>query len=123
VVAAGGYLVQLLPEVGRGPLAIMAERLNDFRDIRELLTKLDAAPAPLLDEILYGMPFTRLSDSPLSWKCRCSAVRVMSSLATLSRADITELISDGNPIELSCDFCTQTYAISPTQLAGLLDQS
>lgn len=123
VVASGGYLVQLLPEVGRAPLAIMAERLNDFRDIRELLANTDAAPSPLLDEILYGMPFTRLSESSLSWKCRCSAVRVMSSLATLSRAELGELIADGKAIELSCDFCQQTYNISPTELAGLLEQN
>lgn len=123
VVASGGYLVQLLPEVGRAPLAIMAERLNDFRDIGELLAKTDAAPSPLLDELLYGMPFTRLHESELSWKCRCSAVRVMSSLATLSRAELAELISDGKAIELSCDFCHQTYNISPNQLAGLLEQS
>jgi len=123
VIAAGGYLVQLLPEVGRGPLAIMAERLSDFRDISELLAKTDAAPSPLLDEILYGMPFTRLSEHSLSWKCRCSTVRVMSSLATLSKADLSELIEDGKPIELSCDFCGQTYNISAPQLAGLMEQS
>ncbi|MET0388545.1 MAG: Hsp33 family molecular chaperone HslO [Polyangiales bacterium] len=123
VIAAGGYLVQLLPEVGRGPLAIMAERLNDFRDISDLLARTNAAASPLLDEILYGFPFTRLSEHPLGWKCRCSTVRVMSSLATLSKADLTELIEDSKPIELSCDFCGQTYNISPTQLAGLMDQS
>ena len=33
VVAAGGYLVQLLPEVGRGPLMVMTERLKDFESI------------------------------------------------------------------------------------------
>jgi molecular chaperone Hsp33 len=123
VVAAGGYLVQLLPEVGRGPLAVMAERLNDFRDISELLARTDAAPSPLLDEILYGMPFTRLSERPLGWKCRCSTVRVMSSLATLPKKDLKELIEDGNPIELSCDFCGQAYNIGPSQLSGLLNQS
>jgi molecular chaperone Hsp33 len=69
------------------------------------------------------MPFTRLSESSLNWKCRCSAVRVMSSLATLSRAELAELIADGKPIELSCDFCHQTYNISPTDLAGLLEQN
>ena len=123
VIAAGGYLVQLLPEVGRAPLAIMAERLSEFRDISEILARTDAAPSPLLDEILYGMPFTRLSERPLSWKCRCSTVRVMSSLATLSKADLQELIEDGKPIELSCDFCGQTYNISAPQLSGLMEQS
>jgi molecular chaperone Hsp33 len=123
VVAAGGYLVQLLPEVGRSPLAIMAERLADFRDISEQLVKNDADPAPLLDELLYGMPFTKLEQSPLSWKCRCTAVRVMSSLASISREDIGEMIEAGEPIEMTCDFCGQTYSVSPTQLRGLLDQS
>jgi molecular chaperone Hsp33 len=123
VVAAGGYLVQLLPEVGRGPLAVMAERLADFRDVSELLIKNDAVPGPLLDELLYSMPFTRLSEDALSWKCRCSAVRVMSSLATLPKSDLSELIEGGQPIELSCDFCGQTYSINPNQLVGLMEQS
>jgi molecular chaperone Hsp33 len=123
VVAAGGYLVQLLPEVGRGPLAIMAERLRDFASIGALLARTDAAPHPLLDELLYGMEFTRLDESPLCWKCRCDTVRVMSSLATLSKADLTELVEAGQPIELSCDFCGQNYNVSPSQLVGLLEQS
>src|SRR5262245_11426124 len=113
VVAAGGYLVQLLPEVGRGPLAIMAERLRDFADIGGLLAKTDAAPHPLLEELLYGMEFTRLTESPLCWKCRCDTVRVMSSLATLPPADLTELVEAGKTIELSCDFCGQNYDVSP----------
>jgi molecular chaperone Hsp33 len=123
VVAAGGYLVQLLPEVGRGPLAIMAERLNDFREIGPLLSETDAAPGPLLDELLHGMPFTRLTEHPLMWRCRCSTVRVMSSLSTLSKADLAELLEGGKPIELSCDFCGHNYNINPAQLAGLMDQS
>jgi molecular chaperone Hsp33 len=123
VLAAGGYLVQLLPEVGRAPLAIMAERLSDFRDIGALLTRTDAALDPLLDELLYGMPYTRLTEDPLSWKCRCSTVRVMSSLSTLPKKDLADLIEGEQNIELSCDFCGQTYNISPTQIAGLMDQS
>jgi molecular chaperone Hsp33 len=123
VLAAGGYLVQLLPEVGRAPLAIMAERLTDFRDIGPLLARTDTALSPLLEELLYGMPYTRLTEHPLSWKCRCSTVRVMSSLSSLSKTDLTELIEGEQNIELSCDFCGQTYNVSPAQLAGLMDQS
>lgn len=123
VVAAGGYLIQLLPEVGRGPLAIMAERLRDFASIGPLLARTNADPELLLGELLYGMEFTRLTDSPLCWKCRCDTVRVMSSLATLSKADLNELISAGRTIEMSCDFCGQNYNVSPSQLVGLLEQS
>jgi molecular chaperone Hsp33 len=121
--AAGGYIVQLLPEVGRGPLAVMTERLREFERIDELIDKLDADPVPLLDELLYGMPFTRLEQSPLRFECRCNAVRVMSALASLGRADLIDLVKEARPIELGCDYCGQQYVVSPLELQGLLQQS
>jgi len=123
--AAGGYMVQLLPEVGRAPLAIMTERLRDFERIdgpEGILAKLNAEPAPLLEELLYGMPFTPLGDSPLSFQCRCGAVRVMSALASLSRDDLSELLREP-VIEMSCDYCGKSYAVAPEQLKGMLEQS
>ena len=123
VVAAGGYLVQLLPEVGRGPLAIMAERLRDFEDIGPLLAKSDAAASPLMDELLYGMPFTRLEERPVAWRCRCSAERVRATLATLPRSDLIELGADDQPVSLSCDFCRSEYAVSPADLRAMIAES
>jgi molecular chaperone Hsp33 len=120
VVAAGGYIVQLLPEVGQGPLAVMAERLRDFEDIGPLLAKSDAATSPLMEELLYGMPFTRLEEEPLSWQCRCGVERVLASLATLPRSDLTSLIDDDKPVELTCDFCRSEYAVSAAELRALL---
>jgi len=120
VVAAGGYIVQLLPDVDQGPLAIMAERLRDFEDIGPLLAKLDAATSPLMDEILYGMPFTRLDEAPLAWRCRCGQDRVLASLVTLPRSDLIALSADEKPIELSCDFCGTAYVVSAKELQGLL---
>jgi molecular chaperone Hsp33 len=121
--AAGGYIVQLLPEVGRGPLAIMTERLRDFERIEGLLTDIDAAPEPLVDELLHGMPFTRLETSPLRFECRCSTVRVMSALASIGRRELVELLRDERPIEMECDYCGQQFAVTAAELQGLLEQS
>jgi molecular chaperone Hsp33 len=121
--AAGGYIVQLLPEVGRGPLAIMAERLRDFEQIEALLTEVDAEPTALLDELLHGMPFTRLEQSALQFKCRCSTVRVMSALASIGKEQLRELLKDERPIEMECDYCGQQFAVNPVKLQGLLAQS
>src|SRR5215204_2381637 len=68
VSAAGGYLVQLLPEVGRGPLMIMTERLKEFETIDAQLREPSFTPATLLDELLYGMPFTRLEESRVGFE-------------------------------------------------------
>lgn len=123
VVAAGGYIVQLLPEVDRSVLSVMTERLRDFENIDKILIDNEAAPGPLMEEILYGMAFTRLQETPLSFKCRCDRVRVMSTLASLGRDELTQMIKEGEGIELNCDYCGQRYAVNPPELRGLLDRS
>jgi molecular chaperone Hsp33 len=123
VAAAGGYLLQLLPEVREGPLALMTERLRDFEDIDGLLATTAAEPAALVAELFYGMPFTPLARNPLSFQCRCSHSRLVASLATLARADIAEMVGDARPLDITCDYCGKAYNINPEQLRGLLETS
>ncbi len=122
VIASGGYMVQLLPEVGRGPLAVMAERLEDFRTIDHLLTP-DFTPEWLRDELLYGMPFTALDTTELSFSCWCSENRLLGALATLSKPEIQSMIDDGAPLEITCDYCLKDYSIQPVRLRGLLGEN
>jgi len=122
VAEAGGYMVQLLPELGRGPLAVMAERLEDFRTIDHLL-KPEFDPSWLRDELLYGMPFTKLDESSISFRCWCSESRLLGALATLNRGEIQEMIDDGKALEISCDYCTKDYNIQPASLRGLLSEN
>lgn len=122
VVGAGGYMVQLLPEVGKGPLAVMAERLEDFRNIDRFLTP-EFEPAHLLEEILYLMPHIQTSDSPVVSHCWCSESRLLGAIATLQRSEIQAMIQDGQILEIDCDYCRKEYRIQPSALQGLLDPS
>jgi len=123
VVTAGGYMVQLLPEVGRGPLMVMTERLRDFENIDVQLKDPAFNPTWLLDELLYGMPFTRLGESPLQFGCWCDELRVVSALASLNREDIEHLLSTNEVLEIACEYCKRDFKIAPARLRGLLDQS
>ncbi|MBX3227698.1 MAG: Hsp33 family molecular chaperone HslO [Labilithrix sp.] len=120
VVAAGGYMVQLLPEVAEGPLMVMTERLRDFEDIVPLLARGAASPAALLAETLYGMPYTKVGDRPVSFGCNCSPERLMGSLASLPRADIQSLLDGGRTLDIECDYCRKTYKFTVDQLKSLL---
>ncbi|MGK3997755.1 Hsp33 family molecular chaperone HslO [Sorangium sp. So ce1024] len=121
--ASGGYLVQLLPEVERGPLMVMTERLKDFERLDDVLAHEGASADVLLEELLYGMPFSRLDDSPLSFSCRCSELRVMATLASLPRSDVEEMVEDGKVLDIRCDYCGKDYQVSPSQLRSLLTTS
>lgn len=123
VLVAGGYVVQLLPEIERGPLMVMTERLAEFPRLDEMLRAPGVTPDTLLAELLHAMPFSRLEESPLSFGCHCSELRLVESLATLPRSDIEELIRDGEVLEIHCDYCGKEYGIPPARLRPLLTPS
>lgn len=121
VVAAGGFMVQLLPEVAEGPLMVMTERLKDFEDIVPLLARGAAAPEALLRETLYGMPYTKVGDRTVRFGCNCSPERLATSLASLPRADIESLMEGGKTLEIECDYCRKNYEFTQAQLKSLLE--
>lgn len=121
--ASGGYIVQLLPEVGEEPLREMITRLERFKEIDALLGSIDADPERLLSEILQGVEYTKLDNTPVFFGCLCNPVRVVTSLATLGRADIEELVSQRRSVDVTCDYCGTQYAVGPEQLKPLLASS
>lgn len=123
ITAAGGYLVQLLPHAHQGALAVMTERLEDFRNIDHILGHPEFTPRLLCDELLYGMPFTELGDSELGSKCWCSRASLLGALASLQRQEIQNMVDDGQMLEITCDYCRLDYQLAPSELQGLLDQN
>ncbi len=122
VKAAGGFIVQLLPELKDELLMVMTERLRDFTSMEPLL-RASMTPEGLLAELLYGMPYTTLEERPLRFECQCSAVRVVGSLGTLPATELAELVAAGEMLHIACDYCGKSYEVQPETLRGLLEKS
>lgn len=122
---AGGFVVQLLPEAAEAEAAMktMTERLESFVEIRERLRDTDGSPSKLIEAIFEGMPFTWLHTSEVSFGCQCSQLRVMTTLSLLDRTDIQELVDEGEPLSIGCDYCGASYTVEVAQLQGLLSAS
>jgi molecular chaperone Hsp33 len=120
LVAAGGYLVQLLPGAPYGTLAIMTERLADFEQIDPLISSPTFTPEQLCGELLYGMPHTLLGGGGVEYGCWCSRPSVLGALASISREDLQSMVDDGEVLEINCDYCAKEYQVSPSELKGLL---
>lgn len=123
VIAAGGYLVQLLPELAEGPLMVMTERLKDFATIDPLLAEGSASPEELLSELLYGMPFTEVGGRRIHYACLCDQARLAAALATLPTHEIEHFVSDGRILDIACEYCGKNYQFAPEQLRGMLQKS
>jgi len=101
----------------------MTRRLEDFVEIRERLQKSDGSPSQLIEQIFEGMPFTWLDSSDIRFGCQCNEVRVMTTLSVLDRSDIQELVDEGEPLSIGCDYCGASYSVEIAQLRGLLRSS
>lgn len=121
--AAGGFLVQVLPEIDRGPLMVMTERLADMTPLEQLLRTGDASPERLMEELLHAMPFDVVGKSDVRFACPCDDSRVLASLSTLPRTEIQEMLDEGHVLEIECDYCRRQYRFSPARLRGLLETS
>jgi molecular chaperone Hsp33 len=47
----------------------------------------------------------------------------LGALSTLDRSEIQEMIDDGKPLEITCDYCLKDYAIQPASLRGLISEN
>jgi len=122
---AGGYVVQLLPEAAEAEAAMetMTKRLESFVEIRDRLQASDGSPARLIEQIFEGMPFTWLHESQVRFGCQCSQLRVMTTLSLLDRSEVQELVDEGEPLSVGCDYCGASYTVEISHLQGLLSAS
>ena len=111
------------PTLNAAALAVMAQRIEDFPPLAEMLQSCHGSARTLLDELLYGMPFTQLDDRPVYFGCKCDEQGVVATLATLNRDDIAEIIHDQPVVDLSCDYCNRDFQVRSAQLQGLLAPS
>lgn len=121
VVAAGGFVVQLLPEVTDPPLARMRSRLDALGGHAELLARLHADPAGVLEELVDGEVHTQLGDSRVYFGCPCDSNRVIASLATLGETELRDLLARGEELAVRCEYCRTTYTALPADYRRLLE--
>lgn len=115
-----GYFVQLLPEAERGLLMVMTERLAAFPPLETMLREGAPTAEGLVEELLYGMPSTVVSTTPVRFGCHCSKERLLASLGTLPRAEIADMIQQGEALDIRCDGCGKEYVVTPGELVALL---
>jgi molecular chaperone Hsp33 len=123
VVYAGGYILQELPEADRDAVQAQTSYLDALDHIDPLLIENEADPQKLLDLVLKGHEYTLLATDEIKFGCNCSEERVLGALATIGRADIESIVSDGEVIDIDCDYCGTHYSFPPERLKTLLTPS
>ena len=133
VMAAGGMIIQMLPDAEEGAVDALEEMLTDLPPITTLVE--EAAKAAegqgeekmlsyMMERIFGQMPEAYRVDGlefrDLRWECDCSEERLEQVLMTIGEKDLTDIIEEDGQAELVCQFCCKKYHFDKAHLERIL---
>ncbi len=119
VSCAGGFIVQLLPGTSDETITQLEENIKKLPQVTSMLSD-GLSPEEILGQVLDGFDIEFLENTPVEFCCDCSKERIERSLISLPKQDIQDMIDEGKPVEVRCQFCNRTYDFEVSELEKLM---
>jgi len=118
VKAAGGFMIQPMPDADEEVIARLEANLQGVRPVTAMIAE-GKGPRQIIEEIMAGFEMEFLTETELAFRCQCSKERLEDVLLNLNREDMLSLIEDGEA-EVCCHFCGAKYHFAREELERLL---
>ena len=119
VKVAGGYLIQLLPGAPEEIISKLEQGIAKAGAVTPMLSD-GLKPEDILRRVMTDFELDFLETTEVSYKCYCSRERVPSTLSDKRKKDLQEMINEGKPISIECQFCDTTYEFTPEEIRSIL---
>ncbi len=116
---AGGFIIQLMPDVTDDVVDALEKRLAEIQPVTAMLDE-GLSPEDIVNRILEGFEPEFLERSPVSFYCGCSKDRFARGIASIKKEYIREMADAGKNIEVCCQFCNKKYYFTPEELREML---
>ncbi len=117
--AAGGVLIQALPDVEQEALQQVESNLQKLGTMTTAMKQY--TPTEITQILSEGLDFRLLQERPVEWECTCSREAFAEALRKLTPQAKEELLADPE-IEMVCHYCNQHYKISQQELQEILKE-
>ena len=134
VSAAGGMIIQMLPEAEEGAIDELEKMIADLPPISSIVEEArktnehqdqEAVVADMMKIIFGKLPeeykIETLEMKNLRWNCDCSQERLEQILMTIGEKDLTDIIEEDGEAELVCQFCLKKYHFDKEHLERILE--
>lgn len=120
ILAAGGYMVQLMPDAPPESLQRMIARLEAFQELDQVLRSADASAESIRRAVLGDIAAAPMNATYLCFGCNCDRGRVLAGLGTLADSDIREMLDAGKTLDIRCDACGKQYFVTTDDLGRIM---
>ncbi len=120
VAAAGGFMIQLMPNATEEVIEKLENRIKEIKSVTQMLEH-GMTPEEILEHILGDMGLEILDTISTQFYCNCSKERVSKAVMSIGAKDLKEMVDDNKPIEVNCHFCNSHYTFEPEELSAMLE--
>lgn len=124
VEAAGGLLIQILPQATRDErlIATLESRLAKLTGFTPMLRAHKTLP-DIFEDLVGDMGLHIFPESQLlRFHCPCDGQRMLSALKLLGEDELQDMINKQEPAEATCHFCGDIYEAGCDRLTDLLSE-
>ncbi len=119
VEAAGGLIVQLLPDHTEETICQIENNITTFGTFTFLMRR-GMTLEEILKRILSGFEIRALTQvEPISWGCKCSKERFVEALKILPKTELILMAEEDGQCEGRCHYCNEYYYIGRDRLLDL----
>ncbi|MGB3368917.1 MAG: Hsp33 family molecular chaperone HslO [Acidaminobacteraceae bacterium] len=120
--AAGGLIIQVLPDAPEEVLVKLEGSLGAFPAISELIRE-GMSFKDMMNLALNDFEVVFLSENEVMYKCDCSEEKIEKVIISLGEKEITDLIEEDGKAEVVCHFCNTKYQFGIEKLQTILEKA
>ena len=122
ILQAGGFIIQLMPFAEEETISALEKNLQGIDPVTKMLSD-GYTPEQMLEKVLEGMNLEVTEKTPVAFRCNCGKDRYERALVLLGRDEVQKIADEGQPVEITCQFCGKKYSFSPEELQTVLQKT
>ena len=123
VKAAGGYMIQLMPEATDETADRLTEIVENLPPVTDMImNNMSAEDIAFAVTDGFDMVLELNAPSP-EYKCNCSRDRMERALISLGKKELSDIIEEQGNAEMTCRFCDNVYEFSKDELITLMEKA
>ena len=121
VKAAGGFIIQLLPETPDETITQLEQNLKNIGSVSRIIED-GNSPEELLDIVLEGFEYDITQVKEVNYQCNCNKEVGLEIVNTLSVEDIKQSLKEDGYVEITCHYCNSEYRYDEEYLKEHLER-
>lgn len=120
VTAAGGVLVELMPGASDALVQNLEQRCRQAPALSKVILA-GGTPEDFARNYVHDSKLVYVEHPyPIVYSCRCQQERAQRAIGFLGKATVSEMVMKGKDVEVTCEFCGQSYLVSVAELRAIL---